>query len=135
VQREILVFTKPPYAIDPQNNVQGLKVARTCEARSVYELSLFDDLAATEGVRRFIQVGERARVVPQLPMKLVIIDERVVMFGMEDPIPGSSDFTIVVVQHQSLATVLKAAFNAYWEQGLEFEQAYGQYIQAQIESA
>jgi hypothetical protein len=37
--------------------------------------------------------------VPQLPLKLVIIDETIVMFGMEDPVAGSNDLTIVVVEH------------------------------------
>jgi hypothetical protein len=135
VQKEILVFTKPPYAIDPQNNVQGLMVARTSDARSLYECSLFDDLAATEGVRRFIQAGEQARVVAELPMKLVIIDERVSMLGLLDPLPESQEFTILVVQHASLARVLKAAFNTYWEQGLAFDDAYARYMRGQEEGS
>jgi hypothetical protein len=46
------------------------------------------------------------------------------MFGMEDPVAGSSDLTIVVVEHKSLALVLKTAFNAIWESGLTFDQAH-----------
>jgi len=53
----------------------------------------------------------------------VIIDETIVMFGMEDPVAGSADLTIVTVEHQSLAKVLKTAFNAIWETGLSFEEA------------
>jgi len=135
VQREILVFTKPPYAKVPQENVEGLRIARTVTARGMYEYSLFDDPAATEGVRRFVEAGEQARVVPELPLKLVIIDETIVMFGMEDPIAGSSDLTIVVVDHPSLATVLKTAFTAYWNQGMSFEQAYERLVLARSQSA
>ena len=40
VKREILVFTKPPYATPPQENVEGLGVARSHKARSVYEMSV-----------------------------------------------------------------------------------------------
>ena len=58
-------------------------------ARSVYEFSVFDDPATTEGVRRFIDAGEEARFVEQLPLKLVIIDETMVMFGMQDPVAGT----------------------------------------------
>ncbi len=29
----------------------------------------------------------------------------------------------MVVEHPSLATVLKTAFNAYWDRGLTFEEA------------
>jgi len=124
VKREILVFTKPPYAKPPQENVEGLLVAATHEARSIYEYSVFDDQAIADGVRRFVQGGEAARFVPRLPLKLVIIDETIVMFGMQDPVAVSNpDLTIVVVEHPSLATVLKMAFNAYWSQGISFDEA------------
>ncbi|MEP7361124.1 MAG: helix-turn-helix domain-containing protein [Chloroflexota bacterium] len=123
VKREILVFTKPPYATPPQENVEGLEVIQSHDARSVYEFSIFDDPKVARGVQRFVEAGEQARFVPSLPLKLVIIDETIVMFGMEDPVAGSSDLTIVTVEHQSLAKVLKTAFNAIWETGLTFDQA------------
>ncbi len=124
VKKEILVFTKPPYATPPQENVEGLEVIQSHEARSLYEYSIFDDAAVARGVQRFVDAGEDARFVPSLPLKLVIIDETIVMFGMEDPVAGSSELTIVVVEHQSLARVLKTAFDAIWATGLTFEQAH-----------
>ncbi len=129
IKREILVFTKPPYAKPPQENVEGIEVTRKHDVRAVYELSVFDDPDVAEGVRRFIEAGEQARFVPELPLKLVIIDETIVMFGMQDPVAGSadgSDLTIVVVDHASLAKVLKVAFDAVWSQGLTFEEAQAQ---------
>lgn len=135
VQREILVFNKPPYAKRPQENTEGLRVARTRTARGIYEVSLFDDLAATEGVRRFCQAGEEVRVVPELPLKLAIIDEVIVMFGMEDPVAESAELTIMVVRHPSLAQVLKTAFNACWDQGVSFDDAYQQWMKSHVESA
>jgi len=135
VKHEILVFTKPPYAKPPQENVEGIEVSRTHEARSVYEASIFDDPAATEGVRRFVEAGEEARVVDRLPLKLVIIDETIVMFGMEDPVAGPEALTIVIVEHASLAQVLKVAFNAIWDGGLPFEQAYDRYVARRARTA
>ena len=123
VEREILVFNKPPYATPPQENLAGLEVARKYEARGLYESSLFDDPQALAGVRRFVAAGEQARVVPELPVKLVVIDEAVVMFGMHDPLAAATDVTtIVVVENPPLATVLKTAFNAYWESGRPLEE-------------
>jgi HTH-type transcriptional regulator, sugar sensing transcriptional regulator len=128
VKREILVYTKAPYATPPQENVEGVQVARTHEARSIYEFSVFDDPAMVEGVRGFIEAGEQARFVEELPLKLVIIDETIVMFGMQDPVAGSSDLTIVVVEHPSLAIALKMAFDATWAQGLTFDEAYDRLV-------
>ena len=124
IKTEILVFTKPPYATPVQEEVKGLEVTKTHVARSVYEFSAFADPAFVRGIRQFIEAGEEARFVPELPMKLVIIDETIVMFGMEDPVAGSSELTIMVVEHPSLAKVLKIAFMAVWEQGLTFDEAF-----------
>ena len=134
MKREILVFTKPPYATPPQENIEGLQATRTHQARAVYEFSVFDDAAVTQGVRRFIEAGEQARFVERLPLKLVIIDEEIVMFGMQDPVAGSNDLTIVVVEHPSLAQVLKLSFDAVWRQGLTFDEAYEQLVLSRAHS-
>jgi sugar-specific transcriptional regulator TrmB len=124
VKREILVFTKPPYATPPQENVEGIEVTRSHVARSVYEDSVFDDAETTEGVRRFIEAGEEARFVEHVPLKLVIIDEAIVMFGMQDPVGGASELTIMVVEHPALASTLKLAFQSVWDDGLTFDEAF-----------
>jgi sugar-specific transcriptional regulator TrmB len=135
VRRQILVFTKPPYATPPQENVRGLRLLNGHRARSVYEFSLFDDPAHVAGVRRFIEAGEEARFVDELPLKLVIIDAAIVMFGMEDPVAESSELTMVVVGHPSLASVLTLAFDAVWERGLTFDQAYDRLVRREAQSA
>jgi hypothetical protein len=135
IKDEILVFTKPPYATPVQENVEGVEVAKDHRARSVYEQSIFDDPRSAEGVRRFIEAGDEARFVPELPLKLVIIDETIVMFGMEDPVAGSAELTIVVIEHPSLAQVLKIAFDAVWERGLTFDEAYGSLVAPKAQTA
>jgi sugar-specific transcriptional regulator TrmB len=123
IKDEILVFTKPPYATPVHEHTEGLEVASTHRARNVYELSAFDDRRFTDGVRRYIEAGEEARFVQELPLKLVIIDEQIVMFGIEDPVAGSSILTMIVVDHPSLAHLLKLAFEAVWANGLTFDEA------------
>jgi HTH-type transcriptional regulator, sugar sensing transcriptional regulator len=123
IKNEILVFTKPPYATPVFEHEEGLQVVSSHAARSVYELSAFDDDRTAEGIRRYIEAGEQARFVDELPLKLVIIDERIVMFGMEDPVAGSSILTMIVVDHPSLARLLKIAFEAVWASGLAFDEA------------
>ncbi len=135
VKREILVFTKPPYATQPQENTEGLEVTRTVRARSVYEMSAFDDPAFIAGVERFIEAGEEARFVEHLPLKLVIIDETIVMFGMQDPVGTGRDLTIMVVEHPSLAQILKTSFESTWAKGLSIEEAAASYAARQRRSA
>jgi HTH-type transcriptional regulator, sugar sensing transcriptional regulator len=135
VKREILVFTKPPYATPAQENVQGLEVVRSHVARCVYEFSALEDPAFADGVRRFIEAGEEARFVSELPLKLVIIDETIVMFGMEDPVAGASELTIMVVEHPALSKILKVAFDAVWAQGLTIDAAAARFATPEAKSA
>ena len=135
VKHEILVFTKPPYATQPQENAEGLEVSRHVRARSVYEMTAFDDPAFIAGVERFIEAGEEARFVEGLPLKLVIIDETIVMFGMQDPVGSGGDLTIMVVEHPSLAKVRKTSFASTWAQGLTIEQAAAAHAAGQRRSA
>lgn len=122
LEREILVFTKPPYARSPQENVEGLAITHTHTARSVYEFSALADPEFIAGVRSFIEAGEEARFVESLPLKLVIVDETIVMFGMEDPVAGSTQLTLAVVEHRALAQLLKVAFEAFWQQGITIDE-------------
>jgi sugar-specific transcriptional regulator TrmB len=123
IEREILVFTKPPYATPPEENVEGLEVTQSHEVYAVYELSIFDDPENVAGVRQFVEAGEQARFVEELPLKLVIIDERIVLFGMEDPVEAGPALTMLVVEHPALAQVLKIAFMQVWSTGMEFDEA------------
>lgn len=124
-KREILIFTKPPYAQLPQENIEGLKtLKRDVRARSLYEYDVLRDEETARAIAFFIQQGEEARFVEYLPLKLVIVDEEIVMFAMEDPVAGRTDLTIMVVEHHQLAQVMKLAFDTLWERGETFEAAY-----------
>ncbi len=123
VTREMLVFSKNPYVVRIDENTAGMDLAAHHVLRSVYELSVLVDPVQRAGVRRFIDAGEQARFVPELPMKLGIIDERKVMFAMPDPVAGDEGLTTVVVDHPALAKVLKMAFESVWQTGVDVERA------------
>lgn len=121
VEYEILVFTKSPYALEPHQNVAGLELLRRkIEARSSYERSIHDDPAQAAVVGEFIAAGEQARVVDELPLKLVLIDERIALFTLEDPVAAEPELTIVIVEHAAWARLLKIAFEAVWAQATPF---------------
>jgi hypothetical protein len=49
-----------------------------------------------------------------------VIDERVALFTMEDPVAGSANLTIMIVEHPALALALKLAFEHEWARGEPF---------------
>jgi HTH-type transcriptional regulator, sugar sensing transcriptional regulator len=123
VETEMLIFAKPPVAVGINKNVIGLELAKRGVLRSIYEFSFLQDDEQLAGVVAFLDAGEHARFVEELPMKLGIIDERLVLFTLPAPIAGREDLTTMVVEHPYLARTLKLAFESIWAGGATFEQA------------
>lgn len=126
-KREILIFTKPPYATAPQEDQNKEEVISTLNRKiracSIYEYGVLANEETRRAVEIFIKSGEEARFVPRLPLKLVIVDEEIVMFGMEDPIANRTDLTIMVIEQKQLAFLMKMAYMAMWQQADTFEEA------------
>ena len=123
VEDEMLVFAKPPVAVGINNNLIGLELAKRGVLQSIYEFSFLRDDEQLAGVLAFLEAGEQARFVEELPMKLGIIDERLVLFTLPAPIAGREELTTMVVEHPYLARTLKLAFESIWAAGATFEQA------------
>ncbi len=123
VSREMVTLSKMPAVVRVDKNDAGLEIARTRVLRSIYEFSMLDDPITREGIERFIEAGEQARFVEELPMKLGIIDERIVMLAMLDPLAGESEMTTLVIEHAQLARCLKLAFELIWATGVSFATA------------
>ncbi len=121
--REMLTFSKMPAAVRVDKNDAGIELARTRVLRTVYESALLDDPITREGIQRFIDAGEQARFVEELPMKLGIIDERIVMLAMIDPLAGDSGLTTLVIENDQLARCLKIAFEQVWATAVDFATA------------
>lgn len=123
VRREMLVFSKPPYVFRGETSGPSVDIARAHRIRTVYERSVFDDPALVRALDHYIAEGEQTRFVDELPLKLGIIDETTVMFGMPDPVAGSAGITTMVIEHPALARSLKLAFEATWAGAATYDEA------------
>ena len=123
IKEEILVFTKPPYATPPQDEHVGLEVTQKHDARSVYELSVFDDPAVAAGVRRFIETGEKARFVQRAAAQAR--DHRRVDRHVRDGGPGRR--RLRADDDGGRPPLARARsqdrLHTLWEQGLTFDEA------------
>jgi sugar-specific transcriptional regulator TrmB len=123
VEREMLMFNKMPAAVRIGENRAGLDLAARADLRGLYEFAFLDDPDDVAGLRRFIEAGEKARFVESLPTKLAIIDERMVMVAMVDPLAGEPQLTTMVVNNTELAVCLRVTFEHYWAQSLSLDEA------------
>ncbi len=74
-------------------------------------------------VLRFAGAGEGVRVADELPLKLVIADQSLVLFDMADPIAETGATTSLIIEHAALALTLRHAFTAIWDRALPLDKA------------
>lgn len=112
-RREVLVFDRPPYAVDAAAGTAGEveHLRRGVRARVVYDHSALDVPGGLEEVRQMVGEGEEARIASGLPMKMLIADGGLGLV----PLRAADETAGVVMIHPSaLLDALIALFEAYW---------------------
>ncbi len=120
--QEILMLFKQPLVASIEDNIaEAQAVAGRITRRGVYEETVADDPIFFDLVRRFHALGEGIRLVPDLPLKVNLYDQRLAVILLRDPVSGQSSLTCLVIEHTSMARALRVAFEALWAQGVDFE--------------
>ena len=126
-KKEIFAFTKPPYTANLIDNVEdetGI-ITNNVKVRGIYE---YKDLNSEEisnlikMIEMFEKIGEEARIIKELPMKLAVIDETITMLALKDRISLKPSITTVVINHPDFATAQKEVFESYWEKSLTIKE-------------
>jgi HTH-type transcriptional regulator, sugar sensing transcriptional regulator len=122
-EREVLVLSKPPRLEDrdiilQQIDLEKESLKKGVISKCVYEIPKNDDQRKWlyEYITLASGAGEEARVIEQIPIKMMIFDEKVVVFTLEDPLLHKPSTTTQVIEHSSLAKGLKILFQTVWDQ-------------------
>jgi len=126
-KEEILAFTKPPFSgprkrleeqAEPEKKVlrQGIRI------RNIYEIPTEKEEIEWrfKDIDRAVKLGEEARVMKKLPMKMVILDRKIVMLALADPLSKQTSLTTQIVEHRDLANSLRILFDTLWEQAEDY---------------
>jgi HTH-type transcriptional regulator, sugar sensing transcriptional regulator len=135
-KKELLGFTKPPYAANFSESVndETVSIKNKTTIKGIYE---YKDLTPEEidnlikGIEAYQKIGEEARIIKELPFKLLISDETVTMFALNDRISLKPSITSIVIDHPNFANVLKEVFENYWVKSLtikEFKKNKNKYL-------
>ncbi|MGV9345680.1 helix-turn-helix domain-containing protein [Streptomyces spiralis] len=120
-RHEMLWFCKAGYvAMSPESNQEQFAAhARGVLYRALYEQAYFDDPGAVDNVVKGVLVGEVARAVPKLPLRMGIADRSLAVLTLNSAdAPGNPrDLRAAVVRRSSLLEALIALFEHYWEVG------------------
>lgn len=121
---EILGFNKPPFAVSLTHNIshQEKVSKKKVKEKGIYEFSevssessLKDFLAVT---KMYVNIGEDVKVIEKLPMKIMIIDEKITMLALNDPVSMKPSITTIIINHPDYAKAQKKVFESYWNDSL-----------------
>jgi sugar-specific transcriptional regulator TrmB len=120
---EVLVFSKPPPIQDREKILEQIELEKESHKRGVASRCIYE-IPQNEDQRRYLleyvilatESGEQARFIEEIPLKMMIFDERVVVFILEDPIQHKPSMTTQITEHRALAKSLKMLFETVWSQ-------------------
>lgn len=123
-KREMLTFNKGPYACDTsdrlgeQEDEEYKLLKRGGSCKDIYELNELKEVDwLLNSVKKSLKLGQQARVVERLPIKMLVFDQEKVMFALEQPVLVPNELTMIYIEHKQLAEACSMLFYHLWDQG------------------
>lgn len=120
VRSEYLEFSRPPYAVDPLDELL-VKQARVrgVSCRLLIESGTLDEHHRQRLVE-YAGAGVEVRQAPSLPLKLALFDDRCGLIALLDPVISKPTWTSLVFDHAGLGEAMKHLFEDRWQRAREF---------------
>jgi HTH-type transcriptional regulator, sugar sensing transcriptional regulator len=119
VKAEYLEFSRPPYAVDP---LDELLVKQACgngvSCRLLIESETLDE-AHRQRLTEYAAAGVEIRQAPSLPLKLALFDDRNGLIALLDPVISRPTWTSLVFDHPGLGEAMKHLFEDRWQRASE----------------
>jgi len=118
----MITFNKGPYVCDTpgrlkeQEDEERRLIKRGIECRNIFEeeeLKSFDWLY--KYVREQSRLGQNARVIDKLPIKMMVFDEEKVFFPLLQSSGETNSITMIFIEHRELAIACKMLFDYLWD--------------------
>lgn len=139
-KREMLTFNKGPYACDTsdrlgeQEDEEFKLLKRGGSCKDIYEYKELKEVDwLLNSVKKSLKLGQQARVVERLPIKMLVFDQEKVMFALEQPVLVPNELTMIYIEHKQLAEACSMLFYYLWDQGQDIYDI-GKEIVDEIES-
>ncbi|TCC58009.1 transcriptional regulator TrmB [Kribbella pittospori] len=124
-QREILAIDSPPYYIGGPNQEEIDHLKRGVSYRVVYSPESVEVPGyLTENILPCVEAGEQARVLPDVPAKLTIIDGSVAFVSMSVR-DTDVNRSLLIIRPSSLLTALIGMFELCWRNALPLHASVG----------
>jgi len=117
---------RPPYHSTPdhfaeQETLQGKRMAAGLTYSTLYHQAVYENPALFASMTRMIELGEDARVLAELPVKLIIGDEHTALLVPEPARVGSAGS--LLVHRSGLLNAFAGVFETLWTLGVPISPA------------
>lgn len=112
---EIMAFERPPYAVPADFDEVAAELPildRGVALRVVYSAEALAAPGKFDTVRRLAELGEQARTMPALPMKLMIVDRAAARVSLTTDAYATE--SVAIIRASGLLDALIALFEAFW---------------------
>lgn len=115
-EHEVCLFDTPPYLAPPapQVDLQADLLKRGIVSRGIYAASALEDPNTLSRAWNMVELGEQARVLPSVPLKLLVVDGRRALLPLTSSEAGG--YCAVVVWHSAVTEALQKLFELAWQQ-------------------
>ncbi|MFI5678915.1 response regulator transcription factor [Streptomyces cellulosae] len=124
-EHEVCLFDTPPYLAPParQLDLQVDLLRRGIVSRGIYAASALEDPKVLSRTWNMVELGEQARVLPSVPVKLLVVDGCRAMLPLTSSAAGG--YCAVVVWHSAVTEALQKLFEMAWQQATPLGQPVG----------
>lgn len=114
-ESEVCIIDCPPYlsGTPMDNPPEWQALSRGVRYRAIYHAQAIAELGRTQEILRYIEAGEQARTLPDIHMKMIIVDQRTAMIPLSF---AQAETGVRILVHPSpLLSALVACFDMLWE--------------------
>ncbi|WP_405620440.1 helix-turn-helix transcriptional regulator [Streptomyces sp. NBC_00076] len=124
-EHEVCLFDTPPYLAPPapQVDLQADLLSRGIVSRGIYSVTALEDPNVLSRTWRMVELGEQARVLPSVPVKLLVVDGCRAILPLTSSAAGG--YCAVVVWHSAVTEALQKLFEMAWQQATPLGQLAG----------
>jgi hypothetical protein len=119
MKSEYLEFSRPPYAVDPLDEMLVKQAAlKGISCRLLIESGSLDE-AHLRRLRDYTTGGVGLRQCKSLPLKLALFDGVRGMIALLDPVITRPSWTSVIFDHHGMGEAMKGLFEDHWQRAAE----------------
>jgi sugar-specific transcriptional regulator TrmB len=119
-EKEVLIFFKQPQVSSSNNSI-----ADSVKIRTIVEYN--GDLKTKEAIQDLIKnMGpkDEIRILTELPLKLLVIDEKMCVLGFSQNDPSPAKMNTLFFNEPIIAAFMKEIFEARWEKAIPYQELF-----------